>query len=109
MNKFIQTIIVLTKENLTETRVKHWSQWFQEGYVGDIKMPWGVKSNVYLDDIVIYSEGETEGSLSYMSQPLHHYVQGVDGRWYPKKRILNPHSSDEKTGLVGTQDLAGTW
>ena len=72
-------------------------------------MPQGVKSNVYLDDILIYSEGETGGSLSYMTQPLHHYVQGVDGRWYPKKRILNPHSPEVKKGLVGTQDLTGTW
>ena len=108
VDKFIQTIIALTKEDLTKTRLKHWSQWFQKGYVGDIKVPRRVKSNVYLDDIIIYSKGETEGSLSYMSQPLHHYVQGVDGCWYPKKRILNPHSSDKKTGLVGTQDLAGT-
>ena len=109
VDKFIQTIIALTKEDLPKTRVKHWSQWFQEGYVGDIKMPRGGKSNVYLDDIVIYSEGETGGSLSHMTQPLHHYVQGVDGHWYPKKRTLNPHSPEVKKGLVGTQDLTGTW
>ena len=47
--------------------------------MGEIKMPRGVKSNVYLDDIVIYSEGQTEGSLSYMSDRLHYYVEGVDG------------------------------
>ena len=77
--------------------------------MGDVRMPRGVKSNVYLDNIVIYSEGETGGSLSHMTQPLHHYVQMKDGRWYPKKRVLNPHSSEVKSGLVGRQDLTGTW
>ena len=101
VEKFIQTIIALTKEDSPENRMKHWAQWFQEGYVGDVRMPWGVKSNVYLDNIVIYSEGETGGSLSHMTQPLHHYVQMKDGRWYPKKRVLNPHSSEVKLGLVG--------
>ena len=28
VDKFIQTIIVLTKKDSPETRVKHWSQWF---------------------------------------------------------------------------------
>ena len=39
VHKFIQTIIELTKEDSIKTRVKHWAQWFQEGCVGDIKMP----------------------------------------------------------------------
>ena len=39
VGKFIQTIIVLTKEVSTKVRVKHWSQRFQEGCVGDVKMP----------------------------------------------------------------------
>ena len=102
LDNFIQAVIALTTDDLPRNRMKHLSQWFQEGYVGEIKMPLGIKSNVYLDNIVIYSEGQTEGSLSYMSDRLHHYVEGVDGRWYPKKQCQNPNSPDKKTGLAGT-------
>ena len=68
-----------------------------------IKMPPGIKSNVYLDDIMIYSEGQTGGSVTYMSDKLHHYVEGKDdSRWYPKIRCQNSHSLDEGKRLAGT-------
>ena len=67
------------------------------------KMPPGIKSNVYLDDIVIYSEGQTGGSLAYMSDKLHHYVEGKDNScWYPKKQCQNSHSPDEGKRLAET-------
>ena len=71
--------------------------------MGEIKMPPGIKSNVYLDNIVIYSEGQTGGSLVYMSDRLHHYVEGTDDScWYPKKRCQNSHSPDKGKRLAGT-------
>ena len=102
---FIQAVIELTTDDSPRNRMKHLSQWFQEGYVGKTKtkMPPGIKSNVYSDNIVIYSEGQTGGSLAYMSDKLHHYVEGKDDtRWYPKKRVQNSHSPDKGKRLAGT-------
>ena len=68
-----------------------------------LEIPPGIKSNVYLDNIVIYSGGQTGGSLAYMSDKLHHYVEGKDDtRWYPKKRGQNSHSPDKGKRLAGT-------
>ena len=105
LDNFIQAVIKLTTDELPINRMKHLSQWFQEGYVGETKtkMPPGIKSNVYLDDIVIYSEGQTGGSLTYMSDKLHHYLEGKDdSRWYPKIRCQISHSSDEGKRLADT-------
>merc|ERR1712240_39958 len=105
LNNFIQAVIELTTDESPINRMKHLSQWFQEGYVGEmkIKMPPGIKNNVYLDNIVIYSEGQTGGSLAYMSDKLHYYVEGKDdSRWYPKKRCQNSHSPDKGKRLAGT-------
>ena len=67
------------------------------------KIPPGIKSNAYLEDIVIYSKGQTGGSLAYMSDKLHHYVEGKDDSgWYPKKRCHNSHSPEEGKRLAGT-------
>ena len=85
MDNLIQTVIALTTDDLPTNRMKHLSQWFQEGYVGKMKMPPIIKSNFYLDNIVIYSKGQTGGSLAYMSDKLHHYVEGKDdSRWYQR-------------------------
>ena len=53
--------------------------------MGETKMPPGVKSQVYLDDIMIYSEDPTGLSLTYMEDTMPHYVRKEDGsRLYPK-------------------------
>ena len=59
LDNFIQAVIKLTTDESPMNRMKHLSQWFQEGYVGKTKtkMPQGIKSNLYLDNIVIYSKG----------------------------------------------------
>ena len=70
--------------------------------MGKTKMPPGVKSQVYLEDIVIYSEDPTGRSLTYMQDTMPHYLREEDGsRLYPKVREdltkLNPNlcSPDE--------------
>ena len=58
LDNFIQAAIELAPDESPINKMKQLSQWFQEGYVGETKtkMPPGIKSNVYLDDIVIYSK-----------------------------------------------------
>ena len=117
LDNFIQAVFELTTDELPINRMKHLSQWFKERYVGETKtkMPPGLKSNIYLDDIVIYSEEQTGGTLAYMRDKVPHYVKVKDdSRWYPKiwqewtkpgnnkKRYPNSHSPDEGKSLAGT-------
>ena len=68
-------------------KMKQMSQWFQEGCVGETKMPPRIKGSAYLDDKVIYSEDPTGRSLTYMEDTMPHYVKTEDGsRGEPKVR-----------------------
>ena len=45
----------------------------------------GIKSNVYIDDILIYSEEQKGGSLAHMRDKVPLYLKVEDdSRWYPK-------------------------
>ena len=55
--------------------------------MGQTKMPPGIKNQVYLEDIVIYSKDLTGRSLTYMEDKMPHYVKTEDDiGWYPKVR-----------------------
>ena len=64
LDNFIQAAIELTPNDSPINKMKQLSQWFQEGCVGETKMPPGIKGSVYLDDIVIYSKDPTGRSLT---------------------------------------------
>ena len=65
LDNFIQAAIELVPNDLPMNKMKQLSQWFQEGCVGETKMPPGIKGSVYLDNIVIYSENrQAEASLT---------------------------------------------
>ena len=109
LDNFIQAAVELAQDDSPINKMKHLSQWFQEGCVGETKMPPGVKGQVYLDDIVIYSEDPTGRSLTYMEDTMPHYVREEDGsRLYPKVwedlTKLNPNlcSPDEWKSLEET-------
>ena len=69
LENFIQAAIALATNDLPG-KMEEMSQWFQEGCVGETKMPPGIKSIRYLDDILIYSEETTGRSLSYLGDTL---------------------------------------
>ena len=53
--------------------------------MGKTKMPPGIKSQVYLGDIMIYSKDPTGLSLTYMEDMIPYYVRKEGGsRLYPK-------------------------
>ena len=47
LDNFIQAAIELAPNDSPMNKMKQLSQWFQEGYVGETKMPPGVKGSVY--------------------------------------------------------------
>ena len=53
LDNFIQAAIELAPNDLPINKMKQLSKWFQEGCVGEAKMPPGIKGHVYLDSIVI--------------------------------------------------------
>ena len=84
LDNFIQAAVALAP-NDSPNKMEQLSQWFQEGSVGNIKMPLGVKGTVYLDEILVYSEDPTGRSITYMEDLMPHYMKTEDGsRWYPK-------------------------
>ena len=70
--------------------------------MGKTKMLPGVKGQVYLEDIVIYSKDPTSRSLSYMDDTMPYKKAEDSSRWYPKvwqestksrnNKKLNPNS-----------------
>ena len=69
LENFIQAAVALATNN-SPGKMEQLSQWFQEGCVGETKMPPGIKSIIYLDNILVYSEDPTGRSLSYMDDTM---------------------------------------
>ena len=78
MENFIQAAVTLAT-NDSPDKMEHLSQWFQEGCVGETKMPPRIKGIAYLDDILVYSEDLTGRSLGYMDNTIP-YKKTEDGR-----------------------------
>ena len=95
LENFIQAAVTLATDD-SPNKVEHLSQCFQEGCVGKIKIPPGIKSITHLDDILVYSEDPTGRSLSYMDDTMP-YKKTEDGsRWYPKIRQKSTEPGDNK-------------
>ena len=96
LDNFIQAAIELAPNDSPMNKMKQLSQWFQEGCVGETKMPPGIKGSVYLDNIVIYSKDPTGRSLTYMEDIIPHYMKTEDSsRWYLKvwQELMEPRNN----------------
>ena len=82
LDNFIQAATEVAPIDSPMEELKPLSQWFQEGYVCETKMPPGVKGSMYLGDTVIYSEDPTGRSLTYMEDDSgRHHQSGTIGAY----------------------------
>ena len=83
LDNFIQAASALAPNDSLD-KMERLSQWFQEGCVGETKMPPGIKGIAYLNYILVCSEDLTGRSLSYMDDTIPYKKTEDSSRWYPK-------------------------